>query len=132
MGLFQPQRWSKEVSKKNSRRKRTAPAQPVNSQPYTLTYRCGACGRETRVRTVRTPITIFGWTSSGAQPSKPVRPARGESQRWHPPAVMSRGAAATIAAAAALGIPGEQELKLRLLNEARDVDPRQTLREPDK
>ena len=48
------------MSKKNSRRKRTAPAQPVNGQPYTLTYRCGACGRETRVRTVRTPITIFG------------------------------------------------------------------------
>ena len=51
------------MSKKNSKRKRSwnsAPAQPANGQPYTLTYRCGACGRETRVRTVRTPITIFG------------------------------------------------------------------------
>ena len=62
-GCSSPQRWSKEVSKKNSRRKRSwnsAPAQPANGQPYTLTYRCGVCGRETRVRTVRTPITIFG------------------------------------------------------------------------
>ena len=48
------------MSKKNSRRKRSTPAQLVNGQPDTLTYRCGACGRETRVRTVRTPITIFG------------------------------------------------------------------------
>ena len=104
-GLFQhPQRWSKEVSKKNSKRKRSAPTQPVNGQPDTLTYRCGVCGRETRVRTVRTPSRSSGWTSSGAQPSRPVRPARGESRRWHSPAVMSRRAAATIAAAAALGI----------------------------
>lgn len=52
-----------ERVEKNSKRKRSrnsAPAQPVNNQPDALTYRCGECRRETRVRTVRTPITIFG------------------------------------------------------------------------